>query len=278
MTGGKQHELPAAAPVPDDYTSSGSGCVELPEAPYRFFAQSGAQEYYQLSREITSYVHDEGIRSVVLVDKAARPAYIGLAGCWRALYPDEDRPLINFMNPLGLQPADEVPLMKRVRGAAERVLTGMGDLPIAARTADDIAEEFRTTFAQLLTRKDKPLLVLDTCLHTGESVLPILSYLLGNGFADVRVGVVGYTPNNRPPVLVPDIVFRPAGPVEDCYPFGFRERMVAKTFDRVTSVQSNRTDREAGHALRAEAQKIIAEGLRRSGYVAMITSPPQHGG
>lgn len=267
MTSGERRELPPAPSCLDGYHSPEPGDAELPETPYRFFGQSGAQEYYQLSREISSYIHDENIRSVVLADKAARPAYIGLTRCWRALYPDEDQPLITFMNPLGLQPVEEVPLFKRIRGAAEGIRAGLGDTPVSTRTADDIAEEFRVTFAQLLTRKDEPLLIVDTCLHTGESVLPILSQLLRQGFADVRIGVVGYTPMSQPLVLVPDIVFRPSGAIEDCYPFGYREQMVAKTFDRVTSVQSSQADREAGRALRIEAARIIAEALRRSGYI-----------
>lgn len=267
MTSGERFEPRPATYTHGEYTPSGSGDGELPESPHRFFGRAGAQEYYQLSREITTYVHDQGIRSVVLTDKSARPAYIGLTRCWRTLYPNEDRPLINFMNPLGLKPVEQVPLIKRVRGAAERIRTGGGDVPVAARTADDIAEEFRTTFAELLTRKEEPLLVLDTCLHTGESALPILSQLLRQGFADVRIGVVGYTPMSRPLVLVPDIVFRPEGAVEDCYPFGYRERMVAKTFDEVTSVRASQADREAGWALRVEASRIITEGLRRSGYI-----------
>lgn len=274
MTSGERRELQPTAPLPGVGIPSESADAELPEARYRFFGERGAQEYYELSREITSYVHDEGIRSVVLTDKAARPAYVGLTRCWRALYPDEDRPLVNFMNPLGLQPVEEVPPIKRLRGAAEEVQAGRGDAPVAARTADDIAQEFRTTFAELLARRDDPLLVLDTCLHTGESVLAILSQLLRSCFADVRIGVVGYTPRSQPLVLVPDIVFRPKGAAEDCYPFGYRERMVAKTFDQVTSVQGSKADREAGRALRAEAKKIIAEGLRQSGYVSVAAGRP----
>lgn len=269
MTSGERFEPRPSTPASGERTPPRASDTELPTAKYRFFGQHGAQEYYQLSREITTYIHDEGIRSVVITDKAARPAYIGLTRCWRALYPNEDRPLINFMNPLGLQPVEDVPLIKRVRGAVESIRTGLSNVPIAARTADDIAKEFRTTFTELLTRKDDPLLVLDTCLHTGESVLPILSQLLRNGCADVRIGVVGYTPMSRPLVLVPDIVFRPEGAVEDCYPFGFREQMISKTFDHVTSVQSSKIDRAAGQALRAEARAIIIEGLRRSSYVTM---------
>ena len=270
MTGGERLEPRSATPTPDEYTPPRADDAGLPEAPYRFFGRLGAQEYYQLSCEITTYVHDEGIRAVVLADKSARPAYIGLTRCWQALYPDEDRPLINFMNPLGLQPVNEVPLIKRVRGAAEEIRAGRGDMPVAARAADDIAEEFRATFADLLTRKDDPVLVLDTCLHTGESALSILSQLLRTDFADVRLGVVGYSPMTQPLVLVPDIVFRPDGPVEDCYPFGFRDQIVTKTFDRVASSRSTHpAHRRAGRELRAEAQAIITEGLRQSNYVAM---------
>jgi hypothetical protein len=214
-------------------------------------------------------MHDEGVRSVVLTDKAARPAYIGLLRCWRALYPDENRPSINFMNPLGLQSVEDMSLLRRARGADERFRAGAGSLPIAKRTRNDIANEFRTTFAELLTRKDEPVLVLDTCLHSGESVRPILLHLLQNDFADVRVGVVSYEPDGRPRVLVPDIVFRPEGAVEACYPFGYRDRMVTKTFDQVTSVPSSPVDRKAGRALRAEVQRIVAAGLQRSGHVSI---------
>jgi len=45
-----------------------------------------------------------------------------------------------------------MPPIKRLRGAAERVSTGLGDVPITARIADDIAEELRTTFVRLLRR------------------------------------------------------------------------------------------------------------------------------
>lgn len=252
----------------DQYATSGLDAAELPDAPYRHFGRLGAREYYELSRDIASYIHDEGVRSVVLTDKAARPAYIGLLRCWRALYPGEERPAINFMSPLGLQPVEDMSLLQRARGADERFHAGLGDIAIAPRTKDDIADEFRTTFAELLPRKDEPVLVLDTCLHSGESVRPILLHLLQNDFADVRVGVVSYEPGGRPLVLVPDIVFRPEGTVAGCYSFGYRDRMVTKTFDQVTSVPSSPADRRAGRALRAEAQRIIADGLRTSGYIS----------
>lgn len=270
MTGGERFEPRPTVASPESEPSD----AELPEPPYRYFGRAGAQEYYELSHEIASYLHDEGIRSVVLADKAARPAYVGLIRCWRAFYPDEDRPLINFVNPLGLQPLEDVPLVKRVRGADERMRAGLGAVPIATRTADDIAEEFRTTFAELMARKGEPVLVLDTCLHTGESVLPILSRLLQHGFADVRIGVVGYRPRSGPLALVPDIVFRTKGAVEGCYPFGNRDRMVTKTFDRLTSIPSSPTDRKAGRALRAEAQRIITQGLRRSGVISIAANRP----
>jgi hypothetical protein len=272
MTHGERLEFQPLTADSSEYSPSEPGNALLSTEPYRFFGQAGAEEYYQLSREITTYIHDEGVRSVVLADKAARPAYVGLLQCWRELYRDEDRPLINFMNPLGLQTVENVPLFKRVRGAIEHVRAGSEDVPVAARTVEDIAEEFRVTFAALMRRKDDPVLVLDTCLHTGESALPILTQLLRHDFADVRIGVVAYEPLSRPLVLVPDIVFRTDGAVEQCYPFGYRERMVAKTFDRVTSIQSGPADREAGRALRVEAARIIAEGLRRSWYIEMTPS------
>ncbi len=266
----ERFESPLVTSDPDQYAASGSDTAELPEAHYRHFGRLGAREYYELSRDIASYIHDEGVRSVVLTDKAARPAYIGLLRYWRALYPDEERPAINFMNPLGLQPVEDMSLLQRARGADERFRAGLGNIAIAPRTKDGIAEEFRTTFAELLARKEDPVLVLDTCLHSGGSALSILLQLLQNDFTDVRIGVVRYEPVGRPLVLVPDIVFRPEGTVTGCYPFGQRDCMVSKTFDQVTSVPSSPVDRETGRSLRAEAQRIIAEGLRASGHISTI--------
>lgn len=247
----------------------GSSEPEPLDRSHRHFGQADAREYVMLTSGIALYAHDAGIESIVLVDKAARPAYVGLLHAWRAFYPDEPRPLVCFMNPLGVQPSDQLAPVRRARGTDEVTAAGV-DLRIEPRSEAEVADEFEQTYRELLRRRDLPLLVVDTCLHSGESVRPVLDRLHASGFADVRLGVADYQPYGRTPTGLPDVVFGGEATAGNCYPFGYRDRLVTKTFDHVTSRSSQHpAHRREGRELRVEAREIIAEGLRLIGAVAL---------
>jgi hypothetical protein len=76
--------------------------------------------------------------------------------------------------------------------------------------------------------------------------------------------------HGRTPTVTPSIVLRREGAAGGCYPFGYRDEIVTKTFDHVVSSPNRHPAlRRSARELRAEAQAIIAEGLRQSGYAVV---------
>jgi hypothetical protein len=114
-----------------------------------YFPGKAAEEYYRLSDELAVYAHDEGVGGIVLVDKSARPAYVGINEVWRARYPNEPRPVVAFMNQFGIEPVGEMTNDSVQRAAAENAQAGIV-MPTRFRSKAEIVDEFGNTYKELI--------------------------------------------------------------------------------------------------------------------------------
>lgn len=228
--------------------------------PYRFFdTKDTRQELYTHCKRIGDYLHKNRVPSVLFLDRSARPAATGVREYWHAMYADQKLPNMYFINANGLKTKKQITVRDILKQRLQTTNEPTTSLPTEDRTSEVIKQEFREAYPQLMRDKDKPLLVFDTCIHSGETVLPVKELLRQLGFKDVRVGTIEDPPTQS--VISADFYMREEGdaPAGLCRPFG-HESSVHKTYDNVRSTRVNDPQaREQAQALRKEIQRIMQE-------------------
>lgn len=218
------------------------------------FSTDHISEVRQFADQTVSYAHENNIGAIGLVDGAARTFYIPLISRWRELYDahDDRRPPIFFINPQGFQTRKSLgfhaiigPILKPI------VKGGPIGMPWQHRSRQSVIEGFASEMPGLYSLRDKPLLLIDGCIHSGSSIAPVLSILDEVGFNDVRLEVA-----SRKRILhkksscKPDLVLSDKMPKGGCYPFG-TDKIVDKTHKSSISQQTkSRRRREMAIKLR----------------------------
>lgn len=235
---------------------------------YEFFDTKGSREdIYNIGKNLASYVHESEIPNVVFLDRAARPAYLALREYWHYAYPQEKLPHLYFMSPKGFEtPEDLVEpgpsgmprLMEDLYKASERG-EAIED-PYHARKYDDIMKDVENTYRRLVKDKEKPVLLFDNCIHTGDSVGFIGDTLADMGFEDVRVGVASEDRNFSG--IHPEFRALPYVSEFHCYPFD-QDSVIEKTYASVTAKRSNEPGaQEYANALRDEVRRVMKEQIQ----------------
>lgn len=208
----------------------------LAPRPGQAFSEVERAELYDFSRGTAEYLHDNHVPNVVYVDRGARLGWVGMKEYWKRAY-TEKAPDVFFVDPNGFA---------RSFGLGKRM------------------QKQQPT---LNARRDQPVLVMDTCIHTGETLLPILKGLRKAGFNDVRGGVVSSYDNFSG--YTPDLILQTTQPDGACHPFNGE----ATTKHGKGVVSAARYHKEAsvfGTGIRAEIRDIIAEGWNNEDAIARI--------
>lgn len=236
---------------------------EVKNSNYDFFRyQQERQELFEYSKTIAEYLRSEKIADLVIVDRSSRPLYIGVKEYLQVKYPDEALPGIFFVNPKGFKAQEDL--------TAEEVdeiiysCEWQDDLlesPDQVRGKEKILTELRDVYQKLTADKDKPVLLFDTCIHSGDSLAPVRDIMKQAGFSDLRIGAIN--PAEAGSSVKTDFFVTTEEPEKGCYPFD-RDRIIEKTFDHVYSKKTDDPEkREKSLALRREIKKIIDEYLSK---------------
>lgn len=101
-------------------------------------------------------------------------------------------------------------------------------MPWQRRSRREITESFPSEHPWLYEHREEPLLLIDGCLHSGNSAAPVLDGLKGVGFTDIRLEVASFSRKlNLHVACKPDIVLAKK-PLGRCYPFSV-DKMTEKT-------------------------------------------------
>jgi hypothetical protein len=228
---------------------------------YTFFTNSDSRaEIYQFSKSIAEYLKGKNVKNLVIADKSARPLYLGVMEYWREEYPNIPMPNIYFVNPKGFKSTDEFSRKELERINDNSVWRGdLNDRPDKARSTLEIMDEFKDVYRKLFADKKNPVLIFDTCIHSGDTLSSVVSTMRKLGFKDVRVGSIN--PSEYGSSVRTDFYITRQEPVKGCYPFD-RDRMIEKTFEHVYSKPSRNPDkRDLGNRLRKEIKRIMQEQM-----------------
>lgn len=234
---------------------------------YEFFGTRALRnQLFAITEQLVNAVREEGAEALVLTDRSARLAHVAFKALWDLQHGDELAPEIFFVNPRGFRPNDTDTLDEHMR------VTGTGrhgdhiDSPKNRRTANQIQQDFATTHAALIEYRNDPVLVFDTCVHTGDQAFHVLDTFRTAGFKDVTFAVASATPIipgaplAETSKVIPDVIFMDSDPAGYCWPFG-KDRTTQKTYASVlASPHSDLAENfDQNNRLRLEIRKIIKE-------------------
>lgn len=224
----------------------------------------GQEDIWRFSKSVAEYVEEEKVPNVVFMDGSAREAFVGIDEYWNLKHKGEqdapEKPKFLFMNPRGFRNADEFKKKKYALFGAAGPLSKLP--PDTVKKKAEVLEDFQQTFDKLMADKNKPVLLIDTCAHSGRSIRNVKDVLSDAGFTDVRV-ITASPPDKISGI---DTVLMPLQKCHhECYPFSSptEGRLVADTGNVVSGVIkfSNKFDaqvaRNEARALRREIRKII---------------------
>lgn len=226
------------------------------------------KELVRACSSVAEYAHDNDIPNIMFVDRGARPAYIGVSEAWNRKYSDEEHPNFYFINPTGfldirsgLHLRREMRMFSGIAAMREGQEKGndTGSFFATSRSKPVIDADFLTTYPKLAQDKESPLLLMDTCIHGGSTIEPLLKALDRMNFSDVRFGVFEDTRNYSD--ITPDFVVHDAPSLGGCYPFSY-DKMVNRTFASVTSEINN------------NSQEVAAARKSRQALSKMFRSAP----
>lgn len=158
-----------------------------------FHVKAERDDVIEASQKAVAYAEENDVAAFVFVDSSARPFWKGIKDYWKYSHDkSQPAPAMYFINPDAFR--------SRRRGA-----------PL------EIPESrFAMEHPFLFGHKDKTVALVDTCIHTGESVRPIMFTMMMAGFVDVRLVVVGDEHNKSG--AEPDLTLL-SYPERGCYPF-----------------------------------------------------------
>jgi hypothetical protein len=187
--------------------------------------EQNKRDLYDATKQLAAYVQDEAIEDVAFLDRSARPGYRALIEYWRLAIPDAPVPHMYFLNPLGFETEEtlntyQVDSYEYHREQIDRKLRVSGQPKIDftdVRSEAAIHREFAQSYQFLHSRKDKPLLLVDTCIHDGNTAGLIMDSLGDMGFSDVRLAVA--TDESNYSAITPDVVLLDRTPDQPCLTF-----------------------------------------------------------
>jgi hypothetical protein len=254
--------------MPEQFLNRSEQSSTESEPIYEFFKyEDERKQLFQYCKSVTEYLHDNQVPNIVIIDRSSRPLYVGIIECWRQLYPEEPRPGIYFMNPKGFKSKEDVDpddLWEMYLESEAKDDKPEQNLP--TRSREEIIAEMEEVYSELDNDKEKPLLVFDSCIHTGDSLDPVVKSLRMSGYKDVRVGSIN--PAERNAKIDTDYHITRVRPEKGCYPFD-RDRMIEKTFDHVYSQATpDQEKRQRSGTLRKEIKQVMKDFLNRDSRTA----------
>lgn len=109
--------------------------------------------------ETVTTIRKNNIKNLIIVDKSARPIYLGILEYYKLKYPGEKAPKMYFLNP---------------------EIFKSGDI------SSELVAKFASRYKLLIKEKDNPLMVIDNCEHSGKTMNVIKKLLLLCKFKNVN--------------------------------------------------------------------------------------------
>jgi hypothetical protein len=194
-----------------------------------FDTSKSRKEVIEISDSLAKYLHKEEIDNIFLLDRSARPAYLGLIHSWRNIYPNEKRPNIYFTNPDGY----------------------------TTRNSEDIIKEFKEIYKKLPEEKNTKIMIFDTCIHTGNTMRPVRDILKEMSYENIILGAIR-SEDEYEPYLNLEFQALDYNPDQGCYPFS-RDNLIYKNNNSILSKREKYCSFKRAINIRKEISQIFKD-------------------
>lgn len=177
---------------------------------------------FELSINLSKYLASEKVPNIVFVDRSARAAWVGVNTYWNKHYSNIPKPRMYFCNPDGFE-------------------------------KKNAKKDFIASFPKLVLEKNKPVVLFDTCSHTGGTLRKIMRVMNKVGFIDIRP-ITANAPN-RTSKITPACIIDEQVIHRGCVPFGGVD-LIFKT-SKVLCKPDPHVDRELCIKIRQEIKEIL---------------------
>ena len=224
---------------------------------FEFFRTKDSRNLlFEASRGIAEYLEKNNISNLILADRSSRPIYIGVKEYYKSKYKDKKIPNIYFINPKGFKTVEGMNDKETEYISKHSKDENEYEEESKIRNEEDVINEFEQSYKGLLEEKDKPLVVFDTCSHSGNTLKYIKSAFDKLGFTNYNF--LTFDPSDDTSSIQTESIKEKGG---HCNFLG-RDKSVMKTFEHVYSKKNNnKDDLEKSAHLRNEIAIVVNKYL-----------------
>lgn len=209
---------------------------------------SGVQQtIYQASKKIADYTHEQAIADVIYLDRSARPIRVGVREYEKLAYPAQPSTDTHFLSPALLRAPSGFDKSQRSHRLAQTMVV---------RT---LGEQLAASHSSLLAKKQRPILLVDCCLHTGETLFYSREALRRNGFQEIHSLVVA-DDHDTTALVSSDVCLVDQPDDTMCRLFGMDFMLEHQPDSMYTKVVEDPASRAISQRLRAEIRQIVQTG------------------
>jgi len=212
----------------------GLNLTEGESKQYEFFPKAENREkLFEYTQKLAEYLKSQQIADIILMDRAARPIANALKAYWQNQAEKPTEANIYFFNK-----------------------NGFGDYGSDYEHSIP-GRELKAAYPKLIADKDQPVLLFDTCVHSGDTLAPIAKQLRGMNFSDLRLGSISKPQKGSP--LKTDFYIEEGEASLGCHPFGW-DSIVERDSEHVFSKPNpDQAKRDYSIRLKREIAEIIKE-------------------
>jgi hypothetical protein len=209
---------------------------------YEYFTQASIQkDIYAFAENTVEFLEGLGECNVLFFDRSARTAYIVLDEYWNLKHDNDDlpKPKFYFINPRGFKDRPRVDVIQEI----DKSLSGLD--------------------------KEKPLVLVDVCIHTGDTMETVGNYLYTAGFKNIKVVIANTRTNHS------DINSEiPSVKLNTCHTFGDPSswgNIIKQQSDSIISQKriknlknpSDKIEQHEANMVRKELRQIVRERFEK---------------
>jgi hypothetical protein len=236
-----------------------------------FDTRAKRQDLLAITKGLSEQAEKYKAKHIILLDRSARPLATALLEYWRLSGNSKSRPEILFLNPDGFSSKSLGISLIRVGFSSAALSIGEIRKPLTHSDERAMQNSFKSKFPDLFESRHSPVIVFDTCLHTGGTLDSVVQALEKIGFSNLKVGVASKEGKFEDTRTRVDFSFDEVRECETCLPFG-HETLVKKGKSIVCTPVSKGavafTDngdgnaRRQGASLRSEIREIVGKSFK----------------
>ncbi len=236
-----------------------------------FETKEKRQDLLAITKGLSEQAEKYKAKHIILLDRSARPLATALLEYWRLSGGSRSRPEILFLNPDGFSTKSFGISLIRVGYSSAALSIGKVREPLSHSDERAMQNSFKAKFPDLYESRNQPIVVFDTCLHSGGTIDSVVGALQKLGFTNLKIGVGSKAGKFEDARTRIDFSFDTTRECETCLPFGHEtlvkkgKSIVCTPVDKGAVAYTDNGDgnaRRQGASLRKEIREIVSKSFK----------------